>query len=63
MSSDVKDWNVRFEFDANGAWQLDETFGPTTEQSARAFYNAGIGHPLMRNIELVHRGQVVDQHA
>ncbi len=45
MSSDAENWDVRFEFDANGQWQLDETFGPTNERFAKAFYKAAIEHP------------------
>jgi hypothetical protein len=56
MSNGAGNWDVRFEFDANGQWQLEETFGPTNERSAKAFYQAAIEHPLM------HDGEVVDRH-
>lgn len=36
-----------------GQWQLDTTFGPTTEHRAWAFYKQAIEHPHMRYVRLM----------
>ncbi|ALM16387.1 hypothetical protein MM1S1540310_1477 [Mycobacteroides abscessus subsp. bolletii 1S-154-0310] len=47
------DFYVQYEHFVEGQWQLDTTFGPTTEHRAWAFYKQAIEHPHMRYVRLM----------
>jgi hypothetical protein len=61
-----KTFGVRFQFDSGnprpGNWVTEQTFGLTTEASARAFFDAAVQHRHMRDISLMRGDEVIDRH-
>lgn len=60
-----KTFGVRFSFDAQnpgpGQWVAQTLFGLTSEAAARHFYDAAIQNPHMREIQLVHGDEVIEE--